>query len=490
MRDEVGNPVPLLAEALPRLHTDSWRVFPDGGMQTTYRLKPGLTWHNGAPLSAEDFVFAWRVYRTAAFGTTGPPINYIEQVQATEPRTLVIRWNQLYPDAEVLGPAGLPPLPRTILEQSFEDIDPEQFVSLPFWVGEYVGLGPYKVERFEPGAWIEAAAFDGYVLGRPKIDKMRLAFIQDPNTAMAWLQSGEAHFITDFLIGPEDARALEQQWQGRGGGGVVDETPTIVRLSSFQFRPQYMDPPLMGDPRVRKAIAHAIDNETAREAITYGKGKIVPILVPATHDFWPAVEGAIPAYTYDLKRSQQLLEDAGMARGADGFYRAPGGGPFKFDFAFIQQASNGRENAIFVDGLRRAGFDAQSRPYTQAELLTPGARATFAALFTGSGTTLTSLTLQEIPRPENRWQGQNYGGWENGDLDRLKKTFDVTLEPSARVQLLIEMGRVFYEHLPAIVHYLTPTVNAWSSDLANVVPRGSRPTVTPLEHIYKWDWRS
>src|SRR5947199_7317721 len=55
---------PVLAEQLPQLNTDTWKVFPDGKMETTYRLRPGLTWHNGQPLTADDFVFAWRVYRT------------------------------------------------------------------------------------------------------------------------------------------------------------------------------------------------------------------------------------------------------------------------------------------------------------------------------------------------------------------------------------------------------------------------------------------
>jgi len=53
---------PYQAEELPRLNTDSWQVFPDGTMQTTYRLRPSLTWHDGAPLTSDDFVFAWQVY--------------------------------------------------------------------------------------------------------------------------------------------------------------------------------------------------------------------------------------------------------------------------------------------------------------------------------------------------------------------------------------------------------------------------------------------
>src|SRR5437773_433225 len=50
-------PRPQLAEKLPELNTSDWQLFPDGQMETTYRLRPGLAWHDGTPLIAEDFVF-------------------------------------------------------------------------------------------------------------------------------------------------------------------------------------------------------------------------------------------------------------------------------------------------------------------------------------------------------------------------------------------------------------------------------------------------
>jgi|SRR5579871_4499381 len=59
--DAVGVPHPYLAEELPTLNTDSWRVLPDGHMQTTYRLRPGLAWQDGELLTADDFVFGYRV---------------------------------------------------------------------------------------------------------------------------------------------------------------------------------------------------------------------------------------------------------------------------------------------------------------------------------------------------------------------------------------------------------------------------------------------
>jgi len=59
--DVSGKPRPYLAESLPELNTSTWQIFPDGRMETAYRLRPGLTWHDGAPLSSDDFGFAYRV---------------------------------------------------------------------------------------------------------------------------------------------------------------------------------------------------------------------------------------------------------------------------------------------------------------------------------------------------------------------------------------------------------------------------------------------
>src|SRR5581483_1099993 len=66
--DDRGVAQPELLASLPSLNTDSWRVFPDGTMQTTYTLRPNLTWHDGEPLTPSDFVFAWHVFATKELG--------------------------------------------------------------------------------------------------------------------------------------------------------------------------------------------------------------------------------------------------------------------------------------------------------------------------------------------------------------------------------------------------------------------------------------
>jgi len=74
--DERGIPRPYLAETLPQLNSESWHVFPDGRMETTYHLRSGIAWHDGEPFSAENFAFAWRVYSAPELGqAASSPLN-------------------------------------------------------------------------------------------------------------------------------------------------------------------------------------------------------------------------------------------------------------------------------------------------------------------------------------------------------------------------------------------------------------------------------
>src|SRR5438105_1144412 len=104
MMDSKGVIHPYLAETLPQLSTESWQVFPDGRMETTYRLKPNLTWHDGTPFSAEDIAFAYEVYSTPELGqATQVPQKSMQEVVALDARTLVIRWRELYPGADSIS---------------------------------------------------------------------------------------------------------------------------------------------------------------------------------------------------------------------------------------------------------------------------------------------------------------------------------------------------------------------------------------------------
>src|SRR5262249_46522892 len=158
-----------------------------GTMQTTYTLRPNLTWHDGAPLTADDFVFGWRVYSTPELGVSrSDPIGQMAEVLAPDPRTVVIRWRRLNPDAAGMD-MGFEALPAHILRQSYQsalDGDAETFVNLPFWTRDYVSGGPYRITDWIPGQSVEMSAFEGHALGKPRIERARILTTPDPNTAM------------------------------------------------------------------------------------------------------------------------------------------------------------------------------------------------------------------------------------------------------------------------------------------------------------------
>src|SRR5947208_10084049 len=85
IRNDAGLPVPYLAEAVPQLNTDSWRVSPDGTMETLYYLKPNTAWHDGHSLTADDFSFAFEVFSEPALGAnTTPPLSLMDRVTAPD----------------------------------------------------------------------------------------------------------------------------------------------------------------------------------------------------------------------------------------------------------------------------------------------------------------------------------------------------------------------------------------------------------------------
>src|SRR5438132_1643801 len=106
---------------------------------------PNLAWHDGTPLSAEDFVFSWWVFTTPELGQANlPPFTSIDEVLAPDDRTLHILWKRPYPDAAALVERDreFPPLPRHLLQAPLAAGDRDAFIGNPFWarIASYAGM--------------------------------------------------------------------------------------------------------------------------------------------------------------------------------------------------------------------------------------------------------------------------------------------------------------------------------------------------------------
>jgi peptide/nickel transport system substrate-binding protein len=485
--EDTGATRPFLAAELPQLNTDSWRVSPDGQMETVYRLKPGLTWHDGAPLTAEDFVFGWRVLATPALGQANlVPQKLMGEVVAPDPLTVLIRWSQPFPDADNLN-ITFSPLPTHILQSAYEQQGMDAFGSHPYWSTAFVGLGPYRLTRWEPGASIEGEAFSGYVLGRPKIDRVRVTFAPDPNAAITRLLADDVDLLADSSIKSQQIPALEQDWIPRSGGKFV-LSPTSYRSAVFQLRPELVSPAALVDVRVRKALAYALDKQAVNEAVYRGAGILATSPFPPNGKYASQTEQAAIKYPNDVRQAEQLMTDAGYVRGADGVFASAAQGRFAAELRTNASDQFETEMHVVADTWRRAGFDMSEAITPPALVQDSQTRATFSGVYIYGGgaweSALRSYSTSVIPTAENRWGGGNRGAWRNADWDRLIVAYDATLDQTQRGQIAAQLARLYSDELPAIAMEFDPDVIAYVKGLTG--PRtGSREAT--VWNLHEWE---
>lgn len=495
--DGSGAPRPYLAAALPQLNTDSWRLFPDGRMETTYGIRAGLTWHDGHPLDAADFLFAWRVYSSSLGVFSATPQDQVDEMVTPDAQTMVIRWRAPVPNAGSLGNDTLDPLPRHILEPAFEAFqqDPaarDAFLNHPFWAYEYVGAGPFKLEKWEHGVSIEGTAFDGHALGRPKIDRIIGRFWDDENTILTNVLAGTVDLATRTTLRFEHGKVLKRDWAPAGKGSVLYD-PGGPLFSLVQFRPEYQKTPELLDLRVRRALAHAVDKQTIVDTLFEGDAPIADTLVARQEPVYPAVDRVITKYAYDPRRSEQLMVEAGLTRDRDGFFASPTSGRFRPDYQALESVDYERVQVIAADTWRRAGLDVQQSVLPNEQVRVNQVRHTFPGIATpgaGSGAerrAAQDFTGPQIGTPNNRWSGSNRGGWVNPEHDRLFEAFNATLDRAERNQQLAQMMKGISEQVPVLPYYHNTYVLAVVSALTGF-DLGT-PATTNYWNIHEWEMK-
>ncbi|HEY3117530.1 MAG TPA: ABC transporter substrate-binding protein, partial [Chloroflexota bacterium] len=493
--DNQSNPQPYLAEALPQLGTDTWKVAPDGTMETIYRLKPNLTWHDGTPLTPDDFIFSWKVYSTKEFGSAGTqPFSIMQDVVAPDDRTVVIHWTRPYPTAgslQSLGPGyvGMPTLPRSILGPALESGSVDAMLNHPYWSTGFVGLGPYKLDRWEPGAFLEGSAFANHVLGAPKIARIKLEFITDTNAVVASMLNGEVQLAGDSALAVSQVPSLMGQFP-EGAASVV-WSAIQWRSAHFQNRPDFVSPKELQDLRVRKAIAHAVDRQGINEVLYNGHYPLADTIFSPTSDLGRAAEAAVTKYPFDLRQSAQLIGEAGFIKGSDGYYTSPARARFSPQVRVNAGTDNEAEMSALAAGWRQAGYDFQEFVLPAAQAQDVQSRSIFPGIYaigTGIGDSIIdAMTSTNVPGPDNQWRGSAYDGYSSSEMDRLIAAYSTSLAPADRIKGAVDIVKLYSNDLPAISLFFPASPVVFSSVLTG--PRLGPPEGNGYWDIYLWELR-
>ncbi|MBM2812329.1 MAG: hypothetical protein HW416_3088, partial [Chloroflexi bacterium] len=314
--DNQGGVLPMLAAEVPSQEKGTWVVRPDGSMRTIYRLRPNVTWHDGAPLVADDFVLGWTVNRDRDIDNNQRQIaDLIASIETPDPLTLVMEWSNSYPFASALDGPDVGPFPAHILSSSYP-ADKERFLQHSYWTRDFVGVGPYQVAEWELGSRVVLRAYPAFYAGPAHIDTIIVRFIASEPTVVANLLAGTIDGAIPRSLSFRSAWSIKQQWEQDGRKPLLVEEVSNWRKLFVQFRGPIL--PEILDVRVRRGLLHGLERQALSDALFQGRAVISDSFIPPDDYRWDWVKDVVATYAFDQRRAQQLLAEAGWHRSGDG----------------------------------------------------------------------------------------------------------------------------------------------------------------------------
>ena len=279
-RDADGVQEPGLAVSWEPVAEDAWR----------FELRQGVTWHDGAPFTADDVKFT--LERVAFDASLQPYDSYriIREVEVVGPHEIIIHTHG--PDPLLLNRVG----------RLSSGIVPKHVVEAIGWDGfneAPIGTGPYRFVEWRRDDRIILEAFDDHWRGRPAYDRVVHRTIPESSTRVAELISGGVHIATN--VPPQDADRVNAS--GAATVGLQPTTRVMMLIMNTH------EDALTGDPRIREAIELAIDNQLLVDAVMDGLG--VPTLARVSPGIGGSPLELWNTYTYDPERAIELIREAG-----------------------------------------------------------------------------------------------------------------------------------------------------------------------------------
>ena len=465
----------------------------------TWKLKDGITWSDGTPLTADDVVFTAN-YCMDPEGGCAQLAKYegIESVEAVDPLTVKVTFAEPHPDPFSAFVGGQSPI---LQKAQFENCTGAAASTCTEQNFNPIGTGPFKVIEFKTNDVITFEANPEYrEPDKPAFATLTIKGGGDASAAArAVLETGEYDYAWNTQLAPDVLAGMEAGGKGKvqvAFGSLVERILVNLTDASSSLpegeRSTAKNPnPITTDPAVRKALSMAIDRSLLTE-IGYGQaGKPTCNLVPAP-EAWASDNTA--CLTQDIEGAKKVLEDAGWVDNGSGVREKDGVrlsllyqtsvNAVRQDFqALIKQwwSEIGIETELkTVDASVFFGGDAGSpdtfqKFYADVEM--------YANNFEGNNPEpyLAQWTCDKAPRPETQWQGENHARFCDPEYDKLVAELGKTVDLTERGNLGKKMNDMLTKDsnviIPLVYRGTASAVsntlegvklNAWDTEIWNV----------------------
>ena len=460
--DPDGNIVPVLASEVPSV---SAGTLARDLTWVTWKLKRGVTWHDGKPFTADDVVFNWEfVADPATAAVTSGSYREISKIETPDPHTVKIVFNKPQPfwaDA-FCGARG-----QIIPKHHFDAYRGAKSREAPANLRP-VGTGAFRFVEFKPGDVVRAEIYPGYhVSNRPFFDTLEMKGGGDAvSAARAVLQTGEYDYAWNMQVEDDILLRLEQ-----GSKGRVNIWPTGA-MEHIQLNTT--DPwtevdgersslktvhPLLSDPAVRQALSLLVDRASVQEQIYGRQGQTTANYLNAPSRF----RSSNMKWEFNVDKAAALLEAAGWKRGGDGI-RAKDGKRLKMLYQTSINAPRQKNQQIVKQAAAKAGIELELKSvtasvffssdaanpdtyphfYSDLQMYNNGPNAPDPQYF------MNQFVSWEAASKANKWQGRNITRWRNEEYDRTYTAADSELDPVRRAALFVKMNDLIIQNVVVI----------------------------------------
>lgn len=466
-------------EPFGRLAT-SWDVSEDG-LTYTFHLRDDVRWHDGEPTTADDVAFT--VYQILSPDYTGPyysdwssllgaeevktgAATEAEGIQVIDDTTIAFTLKEINAPFLVNTIASTPfmPIPRHVFEEG--GMSMEDFGVAP------IGNGPYRFVSWEIGNIFEMEANPDYHGEIPKITRVIHRNIPDSQTLVVALEAGEIDSSLYAL--PTVADSLREK----------ENLEVLVVPFNFPNGFKYnLEHPVLSDIAIRKAIAHAVDNETYASEFLLGLG--APGLGSVAPGNW-AYNANLEPYTYDPDLARQILADAGWVdANGDGIVERDGvearvtaetnaGNVMREDYCTYQQAA-----------LLDIGIDWQCEFKEWSVIVNDASTGNFEAIQPQwAGATVEPDELYQAFHTEG---SNNMGHYSNPEVDELLTQGRTTVNIDERKAIYDRIQEIIHEELPVSYDWYRPFISVVDKKFAGPWLKNSMLTGGLYRTLYEWD---
>jgi len=439
--DEKQKPAPYLA--------DSWTTSSDG-LTWTFKIHPDLKWSDGQPLTAKDAAWTFNLIMTnkTAATSNGALITQFDSVKATDDTTLVIKTkvpvaDMLFINASGGSQPGIPIVPRHIWEKHVKDLGADSNLVIPT-----VGYGPWTLTDYKANQYATLTANKDFFLGGPKYDKLIYQQYNTPDAAVAALRSGQLNRAGITAA----QRASLQDDKDITTYSVLGDLFLSIEINrgatTKSGKPIGTGNPLLKDPKIRQAINLGIDRDTLVKKVLDGQGVASGAFLPQQYtDDWQPKE----KITFDPAKANQILDDAGYPKGADGYRTDPKTGK-ELSFRLGTHSDSAQDAQVaeyFVPWMKNIGIKISLEPMSFSLLNENLAKADWDMLFDrwGPGPNPTYLlstqTCGTLPDDDGQ-NGNTDSFYCNPEFDKLFALQSTQVDAQKRMDTIHQMLQILY----------------------------------------------